>query len=99
MDDAVTHAAHIHPRDGGDARLDVSGNMLSGFANDRQVTDHRIDRLLVIGKGLKGRSSRIALDLLDGGEDIVDAILPAFMRHAQPPDGSVPGGVRSGRLA
>jgi len=43
VDDAVTHAAHIRPGDSGDAPLDVSRNVLSGFADDSQVADHRID--------------------------------------------------------
>ena len=53
-------------------RLDASGNVLGGFADDRRVAGHRIDCLLVIGKASKEDSAVKLLDLLNGSEEIVD---------------------------
>jgi hypothetical protein len=72
VDNAVTDAAHIRPEDRGDVRLDASGNVLGGFADDRRVAGHRIDCLLVIGKASKEDSAVKLLDLLNGSEEIVD---------------------------
>ena len=72
VDDGVTDAARIRPGNRGDARLDASRNVLSGFADDRRVAGHRIDRLLVIGKASKEDPAVQLLDLLNGSEEIVD---------------------------
>jgi len=71
VDNAVTDA-HIRPEDRGDDGLDASGNVLSGFADDRRVAGHRIDRLLVIGMASKEDRRADAGNLLNGNEEIVD---------------------------
>ena len=71
VDQDVAQAGDPPPIDLGVSRTDLVGQVLDRFADDFQVADHGIEGPLVAGQRFAGESGRVATDLLDGLQDIV----------------------------
>ncbi len=72
VNDAVAETRHLGPGDIAMGVLEFLGQLPGRFANDFQIPDHRIDRLIVVEKGGPIQTLNVTLDLADGGQDVFE---------------------------
>jgi hypothetical protein len=81
MDCEVAEIDHLPLGDFRVQPSDIIGHVVSGFADDGQVVNHRIHDLFVVFEGIEINACNIALDFGDGVEDVLDSESSISRRH------------------
>lgn len=79
--DAVAQSRNSRPRNLRMCGSEIVGYRARGFADDLEIPNDGIDGLLVTHERFAPEPSRIALDLADGREDVLEKESDVPLRH------------------